>query len=101
MNIETSQQIVFESINELNETLEQPLPIARGMECPIYNSDNRLDSMSLVALIVNIEQRVEDIFGQSLVLANEKAMSRKHSPFATVGSLTNYIDELLSEATNA
>lgn len=101
MSIETSQKIVIEAINELNEMLEQPLPVEQGVDCPIYSSANRLDSMSLVSLIVSVEQRIEDSLGQSLVLANEKAMSRKNSPFATVGSLSKYIDELLSEADHA
>ena len=45
--------------------------------------------------IVATEQRVEDELGTIITLADEKAMSQKHSPFRTIGSLVNYLDMLL------
>lgn len=50
-----------------------------------------LDSLGLVNLIVDVEQRMEEAYGLPLVLADERAMSYRHSPFRSVGSLVDYV----------
>ncbi|MCS6841401.1 MAG: hypothetical protein NZ699_04740 [Roseiflexus sp.] len=59
-----------------------------------------LDSLGLVTLIVDLEQKIEEAFGVALTLANERAMSQKNSPFLTVGSLADYICALIDEQRN-
>ena len=49
--------------------------------------------MSLVTLLVNLEEVIEDEFNISLVLANEKAMSRRTSPFSRLNYLIDFILE--------
>lgn len=56
-----------------------------------------LDSLGLVTLIVDLEQRLEEEYGVSVVLANDRAISQKNSPFRTVQSLTEYICLLIEE----
>lgn len=53
-----------------------------------------LDSMGLVTLIVDVEQRVEEQHGLALVLADERAMSQTRSPFLSVGALADYVCQL-------
>lgn len=60
-----------------------------------------LDSLGLVTLIVDLEQKIEETFDVALTLANERAMSQKNSPFLTVGSLADYICALLNEQRQA
>ncbi len=60
-----------------------------------------LDSLGLVTLIVDLEQKIEETFDVALTLANERAMSQKNSPFLTVGSLADYICELIDEQRRA
>lgn len=57
-----------------------------------------LDSLGLVTVIVNLEQKLEQAYGISISLADERAMSHKASPFRTVSSLTEYVGQLLSES---
>ena len=52
-------------------------------------------------LIVVIEQNIEDEFDVSITIADERAMSQKHSPFRTIGTLADYIDMLLKEIQNS
>jgi acyl carrier protein len=56
-----------------------------------------LDSMGLVTLIVEIEQRLEEEYDVAVVLADDRAMSMKRSPFRSVQSLTDYIVQLVEE----
>ena len=57
-----------------------------------------LDSLGVVQLIVEVEQRVEAQHGISLTLANDKAMSQKNSPFRTVGVLADHVVTTAQEA---
>lgn len=66
-------------------------------ETALFGYNGILDSMSLVSLIVAVEQDVEDEFGKEITIADSKAMSQKNSPFKTVGSLVEYIEKLLNE----
>jgi ssRNA-specific RNase YbeY (16S rRNA maturation enzyme) len=53
--------------------------------------------MGLVTLITDLEESIEEKFGVSLVLADDRAMSQKRSPFRSVSSLTQYISSLMQE----
>ena len=54
-----------------------------------------VDSLGLVTLILDLEQSIQEDWGVSIALADEKAMSRRNSPFLTVESLTQYVWEVL------
>ena len=56
-----------------------------------------LDSMGLVTLIVDVEQRLEEEHDTVVVIADERAMSQSHSPFRSVGSLADYVCQLVKE----
>lgn len=80
--------------NELGENIELT------MDSKLFGGDGPLDSMSLVNLIVDLEELIEDEYGLTINLADEKAMSRRTSPFSRVSSLVAYIQENLNEYSN-
>jgi len=63
----------------------------------IYGENTLFDSLEFVNLIVSVEQIIEEDYNMSITLADERAMSQKHSPFKTIGSLADYIEMLLKE----
>ena len=92
-------QVVIKTIELFNEELEHKIDLKNGMATRLFGGDAGLDSIDLVSLVVNIEEAIEDEFGMSVVLADEKAMSRRVSPFASIGLLTEYIQELVESGT--
>jgi acyl carrier protein len=64
---------------------------AHGSETALFGKGGCLDSLGLVSFIVAVETEIEDRFGETLTLADERAMSQRHSPFRTVLSLAEYI----------
>lgn len=56
-----------------------------------------LDSMGLVTLIVEAEQRLEADYDIVVVLADDRAMSQTRSPFLSVGALADYVMQLVVE----
>lgn len=80
-------------IDTVKEVLAQ-----RGRPDAVVDMGTRLlgaravfDSLGLVTVIVDLEQRIEDAFGHALILASERAMSQANSPFLSIESLTDYV----------
>jgi D-alanine--poly(phosphoribitol) ligase subunit 2 len=94
---EKISNIVFTAIEEFNNTFEEKIPVEQGEETPLYGKEGVLDSLGLVSFIVMIEQVIEDELDVSIILADEKAMSQKTSPFLMVGLLIDYINRVLEE----
>lgn len=84
-----------------NSSNPNPIDLARGADAPLFGAGAPLDSMALVRFVVEIEAEVEDLTGVPVVLANERAMSQRRSPFLTLGTLAGYITELLNESKEA
>jgi D-alanine--poly(phosphoribitol) ligase subunit 2 len=96
---EKVSSIVFNVLREFNEIYEKQIPLQLGESIPLFGKEGQLDSLGLVSVVVSIEQALEDQMGVSIILADEKAMSQKTSPFRTAGSLIEYICNLLQEET--
>ena len=95
------QEAIIEHIAEFNSTLENPVDLEKGADSVLFGAGGVLDSVDFVSLVVDIEQMVEDKFGQVVGLADTRAMSQKNSPFRTVGTLAAYIEARLKEQGNA
>lgn len=98
--IKNVSDVIYKCIDEVNEQQIVDQPLLKNINEVVYGNDGKLDSLGLVNLIVSIEEKVEDELGIPIILADERAMSQKQSPFRTVGSLTDYIVMLLEEKTN-
>jgi acyl carrier protein len=83
--------IVLESLNEVfvQGGTSPPGPVTE--ETVLVGNEAVLDSLGVVQLIVEVEQRVEQTHGISVTLANDKAMSQRNSPFRTVGVLADHV----------
>jgi len=92
--------LVYDSIDELNQQLSEQDRLEKSLETRLFGGNSKLDSLGLINLIVAVEQNIEDEFDISLTLADERAMSQRHSPFRTVGSLVDYISMLFEEESN-
>ena len=90
---------VYDAVDLINNQNEG-LIIGKSPKTVLFGNGGILDSLGLVNLIIAIEQNIEDEYGISLALADERAMSQKHSPFRTLGSLVDYIEMLLEEKIN-
>ena len=90
--------IISDAISDLNDELDYDHLRKISGTTPIFDGDDSLDSLSLVSLIVDIEARVEDSFATEVVLASEKAMSMKNSPYRSVASLTDFVLEELANS---
>lgn len=90
--------LLLESLNELREESGKEAITQFDPEYRLFGEEGELDSLGLVSLIVDLEARVQDQWGVSVVLADERAMSNRSSPFRNLESLKNLLNERIQEA---
>tara|TARA_B100000989_G_C19525590_1_gene466686 strand:+ start:1948 stop:2256 length:309 start_codon:yes stop_codon:yes gene_type:complete len=93
--IERIKKCIFYSIDEWNKKSTEENKLHKSDETVLMGENSKLDSLGIVNFIVSVEENIEDEFDQSILLADEKAMSSEESPFSNVNSLSNYIASLL------
>jgi len=81
------------SVAEIADTSSDDL----AEDTALFGKGALLNSVGLVSLVASLEQAIEDDKGVSVILADERAMSQKHSPFLTIGSLAQYAQTLIDE----
>jgi len=86
---------IYRAVDWINGELPPDRQLIKARETRLLGSQSVLDSMHLVSLIVAIEREVEDIFGVTLTLVDERALSMKESPFRSIQSLADYIGILI------
>lgn len=89
-------QLIYEVIDEINEQLTRDRRLTKSSDTILFGKGGNLDSLVLVNIITLTEQKVEDKFGVTITLADERALSQDNSPFQTVKSLADYICSLIS-----
>ena len=88
---------IFDAMDEVNPQLNEGIELEKSVQTLLFGKSGVLDSNGLVILIVTIEEKIEDEFGVSLTIADEKALSQEKSPFISVETLADYLALLLIE----
>jgi acyl carrier protein len=89
------RELILRCLDELNEGRAHPIEIPQHADVPLYGGEGALDSIDLVSLVIAVEESLEEGFGVSVTLADERALSQERSPFRSVDSFTAYIEGLL------
>jgi len=88
---DTLLDLVAESLRE-----EVALPAETNVaEVRLVGPQAVLKSVGLVALLIGVEDRLRHRHGLLVSLMDEHALSQSRSPFRTVGTLADYLFELL------
>jgi len=95
MGIENIENLIMRSLNDLIKILDIKNDESIYPSTGLFGPRGILKSMELVSLIVDLEEKIQDEYGLSLVLADERAMSQEKSPFRSVSSLAQYIWTLM------
>jgi len=97
MEINAIEDLVVRSLKDVIEVFVVPVNGPIDPDTRLFGAKGILKSLELVSLIVDLEEKIVDEYGISLILADERAMSQKKSPFRTVSSLAQYVSMLLEE----
>lgn len=97
MNREQLVEIIVSSLGEILADQGEDEFGELGESTYLIGPRSIVDSLSLVSLIVDVEQRLREERGVSLSIADERAMSQEKSPFRSVGTLAGYVEQLVWE----
>jgi acyl carrier protein len=84
------QSLILDVVDEVREQQQMDLDTVVGSDTKLFGEGGLFDSMGLVSLVVAVEQAIAERLGQSVQLADEKALSQRSSPYRTVASLAAY-----------
>ena len=87
--------VIFSAVDEYNEQATASHKLEKATGTVLMGPDGALDSLELVRLIISVEQAVAEELGETITLADDKAMSQRNSPFLTIQTLADYITQLL------
>ena len=96
MNVEN---IIKQAVEELNEQREEKL--SYNPETRLIGKNAEIDSMEFVTLVSIIEELISDEYDKSIRIVSDRAFSQERSPFYSIATLTNFVEELLKEAGQA
>ncbi|EPE3794562.1 hypothetical protein ACSIDX_001498 [Campylobacter lari] len=84
------EKIIFQALNNLSDEIPE-------LKTVNFKTQLILDSLALVNLVADLEELLSEEFNKEVVLADEKMMSARNSPFKDIESLTDYIIKKLQE----
>jgi len=93
--------VIFSAVEEVNGQLPRKQRLEKSIDTILFGKSGKLDSLALVNLIVAVEEKIQEEFGVTVTLADERAMSQTNSPFKSLGTLADYVALLLEGQTNS
>ena len=89
-------RLVYAAIDEVNAQSVNGNPVEKSLDTALLGGDGGMDSLTFVNLIVALEEQIQSNLGRSVVLVDENSMSLQDQPFKTVGTLVQYVENLVS-----
>ena len=91
-------QLVCSALEQFLRDTRRPVPDGGVLaDTTAYGPDGLLDSLGLVGFVADVEARMAEAYGRDVILADERAMSRRRSPFRSPRTLTELVCERLAE----
>ncbi len=94
---ERIQQAVYAAIDELNKQLPKGIQVEKAPDAPLYGGSGKLESLDFVTLIMEVEEKINAEFGTDITIADENLLSKEKSPFSSLQTLIEYLEELLKQ----
>ena len=96
-NDERITKAVFSAVDELNTQLPAGVAVEKSLAATLYGPGGKLESLDFVTLIMEVEEKINAEFGADITIADENLLSKQKSPFSTLGTLIDYLEELLKQ----
>ena len=87
---------IFRALEALNAERGPEEQVEISTATPLFGVDAAIDSLGFVSVITDVETALNIDFGLDISLADDRAMSRRQSPYETVATLRDYVLELIA-----
>src|SRR2546425_10276552 len=100
-NDERITKAVFSAVDELNSQLPPGVSVEKSLDAPLYGAGGKLESLDFVTLVMEVEEKINAEFGTDITIADEHLLSKKQSPFSSVRTLIEYLEEVLNQQSSS
>ena len=83
--------LIYTVVDQLNSELPEGAKISKAPDAPLLEAGG-VDSLTLVNLVVGVEQLVFDETGTTLALADETLLSTTDNPFRSIAALAKHLE---------
>ena len=90
------QNIINESIDEINDFLPQDSQITKDDDQLLYGTNGVLDSMGIINFCLMVEEKFAEVFSKEISLIDDSAFSEEMLPIESVRNLKAYLNKLKS-----
>ena len=101
MNSDKAMELIIDSLKEsVDDATEDSKRIAidqASSDTRLFGGKGILDSMDVVILLTDIEDKLEEEYDITISLASDSMMSKTRSPFRSIKSLSEYITAGVSD----
>jgi len=91
---EVLRKIVYDVVLHTDKSLVKN---KKADECDDIQIFGQLDSLSMVNLVVALEEAIKREFGESIPLIDDNTTDPESSPFRTIGSMADYLFNYLKK----
>jgi len=91
------QQVIYRAIDEVNMQLTADERVDKTPETLLLTEGGKLDSLTVVNLVVLVEELLEEEFDVTINIADQDVGSLGFNPFKSVATLTEYVAARLEE----
>lgn len=84
--------LVETAIRNQSVLLPEPIDLSNGHDSILYADNGSMDSITLVTILVDIEDALRAQGVEDILLADTSDLAVGATPFATLGSLVNYVN---------
>ncbi len=88
---------VYAAVDELNQQLPKGVSVGKSLDAPLYGATGKLESLDFVTFIMEIEEKIKAEFGVDITIADENLLSKEKSPFSSLRTLIEYLEEVLKQ----
>ena len=88
---------VYDAIDALNAQLPPGVSVEKSLDAPLYGASGKLESLDFVTLVMEVEEKIKAEFGVDITIADENLLSKEQSPFLSVRTLIEYLEEVLKQ----
>jgi acyl carrier protein len=88
---------IYVAVDKLNNQLPNGTKLEKSPDAVLYGTSGVLESLDFVTFIMEIEEQIQKEFGVDLMITDENLLSKEKSPFSTLGTLTDYLVDVLKE----
>jgi D-alanine--poly(phosphoribitol) ligase subunit 2 len=90
-------ELIYSAIDELDPLTAAGSPLEKTPDARLLGSEQGVDSLTFVNLVVAIEEQIQKKLGKSMVLVDEDNMALEEHPFRTIGTMADYIEKVIAK----